>query len=173
MVDGNGMHRTTCCRCIADNPIAPTDTVTASMKPKAMPSAHSPFSSSIRFALWLMPALCLVILMAGPALTRDHRGSPEGSGPPTAVVQANRPAVTPARAATVWLTAGNASPAAETYGRFSSPVESETPDIEPAMLKYKTIAILAVACPAWAPWAQTIVRRASVPLYLTHQSLLC
>jgi hypothetical protein len=56
---------------------------------------------------------------------------------------------------------------------YSSPVDPETPDLELVMLKANKRCHRPLVPPALMSKASTLLRGGCVPLYLTHQSLLC
>jgi len=56
---------------------------------------------------------------------------------------------------------------------FSSPAETETPDVEPVMSGSSKFSAPATRHAVTMPKASIIIEGISVPLYLAHQSLLC
>jgi hypothetical protein len=56
---------------------------------------------------------------------------------------------------------------------FSQPFDSETPDIDPVMVKSKRIAAFFIDCSATRPRASSTASRIATPIYLVHKSLLC
>jgi hypothetical protein len=56
---------------------------------------------------------------------------------------------------------------------FSQPFDTETPDIDPAMVRSKKIAAFFIAGSAMRRRASSPASRISTPLYLVHKSLLC
>jgi hypothetical protein len=55
----------------------------------------------------------------------------------------------------------------------SQPFDTETPDIDPVMVKSKRIAAFFIGCSATRSRASSSPSRISTPLYLVHKSLLC
>jgi len=56
---------------------------------------------------------------------------------------------------------------------FSEPFDTESPDIDPVMVKSKKIAAFFIACSALTPRVPSTASRITTPLYLIHKSLLC
>jgi len=71
------------------------------------------------------------------------------------------------------LTAGTADAAGGGGLLFAYPVESETPDIEPAISRDSKIFAADTPLAAMISRASTVIKGILIPLYLTHQSLLC
>jgi hypothetical protein len=57
--------------------------------------------------------------------------------------------------------------------RFLSPVETEPSGLEPLTPKHKKLSNPTVVHRAWMPIATTGLFGATVPLYLTYQSIIC
>jgi hypothetical protein len=56
---------------------------------------------------------------------------------------------------------------------FLSPVETKPSDVEPLTPKYKELSVHTFVYRPLMPNAATVIVGAAVPLYLSHQSLLC
>ena len=72
-----------------------------------------------------------------------------------------------------YQTSGSAKVPSGIRLRFLPPVETEPSDLEPLTPKHKKLASPTVVNRAWMPISATGLIGATVPLYLTYQSIIC
>lgn len=136
-------------------------------------SENSRKSSKLERNAWPIVLLCLIVLVGSLALTLLL---PELSGPSTLlerIKSARQPVSAIADDAIhSWASPNQSYP--NLLCQIASPlVDTEIPDIDPVMLIYKKLSIQTTALLKSTNQNKGILRCFSVPLYLTHKSLLC
>jgi hypothetical protein len=126
-----------------------------------------------RTGLWIPALLGLILLSAGSVLAWGSPGTfknvaSAGRCNPTEALSLFGTSLAAAslNAVSDGVTAGD-------QPLFASPVDPETPDVESGMLKDIKCLVHPMVHLSTLPVGATHVRGRSVPLYLTHRSLLC
>jgi len=123
--------------------------------------------------IWMSAVVCLIVLISSLAAGCDDPLALAASDWPAEEGLPACLAGTTESTDTTILTAGATNAALGEGLLFSSPVETETPDVEPAMPKDSKVFTVTIPHAAMMPKSFAVLKGAFIPLYLTHQSLLC
>lgn len=137
------------------------------------PLTISPLRFSTGLGVRLAVVLCLMALIVGQAAACNVQRASAIPCLPPPDADAGWLSTMVARGADAFITAEAAPSAAGDDLLFTSPAETETPDFEPAILRVRKISVVDIVRPSSTAGTPIIIRGTSVPLYLTHQSLLC